>query len=211
MGSLVRLFRGAVVALALPSIASADLTALGYLSYSVTVPGRSAEFDITNQTGANSTPFPDITWPAITPVPFTITSLLVDFNDGSSTTYGSSYFTLGPDGLSLFGNTLDISGSNPQPTMAFLTGTIPGSLIHLNIGGLWAPIPPAVLVDSAGGTPALANSGGGCSNGGTGCLQDGDLTVLYAATQSAPEPSFGALLLVALAACAAATGIQQRL
>jgi hypothetical protein len=93
--------------------ASADQTPFGYLSYDVTVPGMTAAFDITYQTGPNSKPFPDPTWPVATPLP--ITSLTVDFNSGSSTVFGPAYFTLVAGGLSWFGNSLDISGGNPEP------------------------------------------------------------------------------------------------
>ena len=51
------------------AIASADmLLPVGYVSYDVTVPPNSARFDITNNTGANFTPFPDSTWPVATVV-----------------------------------------------------------------------------------------------------------------------------------------------
>lgn len=125
---------GSIALLACPAMASADMIPPGYLSYDQTAPGLSAQFDITNQTRPNSTAFPDTTWPVATPVSFAITSLIVDFNDGSMTMFGSSYFTVGPDGLSLFGNSLDISGSNPQPTAAILAGAINCSTFTLSQG-----------------------------------------------------------------------------
>lgn len=186
-----------IAILACSAIASADLIPFGYLSYDVTASGLSAAFDITNQTGPNSTAFPDSTWPVTTPVSFTITSLTVDFNDGSATMFGPSYFTLGPDGLSLFGNALDISGSNPQPTEAILEGTINGSPITLNDGSIWAVAPPFALVNSARtGNPVIVDPIGLCNSGpATGCLQDGDLAVIYAAAQPVPEPTTWVLVL----------------
>jgi hypothetical protein len=184
---------GSIALLACSLIASADpadLIPLGYLSYDVTVPGASAVFDITNQTGPNSTPFPDPTWPVVTPVSFHISGLTVDFNDGSSTVFGPSYFTLAPDGLSLNGSSIDISGGNPQPTQAVLAGTINKSQITLNDGSIWAVVPPFALANSTGtGNPQLVHPAGGCISGPpTGCLQDGDFAVVYVAANPVPEP-----------------------
>lgn len=191
---------GSIALLACSRIASADLIPFGYLSYDVTVPGLSATFDITNQTGPNSTPFPDTTWPVVTAVSFRISSLTVDFNDGSTTVFGPSYFTLGPDGLSLFGSSLDISGSNPQPTEAVLAGTISNSQITLNDGSIWAVAPPFALANSTGaGNPVIVDPAGICSSGpSTGCLQDGDLAVIYVAAQPVPEPATWMLLLTGI-------------
>ena len=203
---------GSIAMFAWSAIASANEIPLGYLSYDVTVPGVSAEFDITNQTGPNSTPFPDSTWPVVTPVSFKITSLTVDFNNGSSTVFGPSYFTVGPDGLSLFGNTLDISGSSPQATEAILEGTINGSPITLNDGSVWTVSPLALVNSTDTGNPLIVDSTGPCSTGTpTGCLQDGDLAVIYAAAQPVPEPSTWTLLLAVGLAFLTIRTIQQRL
>jgi hypothetical protein len=190
---------GSIALLACSAIASADLIPLGYLSYDETVPGLSAQFDITNQTGSNFTLFPDTTWPVATPVSLTVTSLTVDFNDGSNTVFGPSYFTLGPDGLSLFGNSLDITGSNPQPTEALLEGSINRSAITLNDGSMWA-VTPLALANSAGtGNPVIVDPTGPCSTGpATGCLLDGDLAVIYVAVQPVPEPATWMLLLTGI-------------
>lgn len=181
---------GSIALLACSPLASAALIPLGYLSYDVTVPGLSSQFDITNQTGANSTPFPDSTWPVANPVSFAITSLTVDFSDGSTTVFGPSYFTLEPDGLSLFGNSLDISGSNPQPTEAILSGTIDNSTLRLNDGSKWTVTSPPTLVNLTGsGNPVLMDSTGICGSGPSlGCLQDGDLDIISVAAQPVPVP-----------------------
>jgi hypothetical protein len=199
-GPFIRSLFASIALLALPVIACANVIPLGYLSYDVTVPGQSAQFDITNQTGPNSTPYPDQTWPVASSIPFTITSLTVNFNDGSTSTFGPSYFTLGPDGLSLFGNAFDISGSNPQPTGVTLAGTIPGSTFLLNDSSVWAPISPPALTDLTGAVnPSIFDATGPCSSGPpAGCLQDGDLVVIAAQAVAVPEPSTAALLLVVL-------------
>jgi hypothetical protein len=197
---------GSLALLVCSLIASADLIPVGYLSYNVTVPGALAEFDIANQTGPNSTTFPDTTWPVATAVPFKISSLTVDFRDGSSTMFGPSYFTLGPDGLSLDGSSIDISGSNPQPTEAVLAGTFTNSNFALNDAFLvGVVVPPGALANSTGtGNPAIVHPAGSCSSGpSTGCLQDGDLAVIYVAAKVGPpvpepaswEPAIWILLL----------------
>jgi hypothetical protein len=175
------------------AVASANQIPFGYLSYDVTVPGTTAKFDITNQTGPNSTPFPDPTWPVATPVSLTITSLTVDFNNGSSTVFGPSYFTLGADGLSFFGSSLDVSGSNPQPTEAILVGTFDASTITLNDGTFWTISPLSFANSTGSGNPEIVDPSGPCSTGVTpGCLQDGDLAVIYAkAQQTVPAPPLG--------------------
>jgi hypothetical protein len=182
---------GSLALLACSLVASADPTDLipvGYLSYDVIVPGASAEFDITNQTGPNSSL--DGTWPVVSPVSFNISSLTVDFSDGSSTVFGPSHFTVGPDGLSLFGPGVDISGSNPQPTEAVLAGTVSHRFFTLYDGSIWVTRPPFALANSTGtGNPLLVHPAGSCSGPSTGCLQDGDLAVIYvAASPAVPEP-----------------------
>src|SRR5215472_2228103 len=77
------------------SAAQATPIPLGFISWDVTVPGSFGQFDIVNQTGPNSSP---PTWPVSTEVQFNSLSLVVDFSDGSTTTFDSSYFTLNPDG-----------------------------------------------------------------------------------------------------------------
>ncbi len=78
---------------------------IGFMSYDV-VGTNEAQFDVTNQTGINSSTFPDMTWPVTTPVPLLVTSLVVNFQSGPPQTFGPGYFTLNPDGLSLDGTPL---------------------------------------------------------------------------------------------------------
>ena len=148
---------------------------IGYMSYDVT--GQNiAQFDFSNQTGPNSSPFPDMTWPVTTPVPLTITSLVVNFMSGPPQTFGPGYFTLAPDGLSLDGTPL--STLNPMVS-ATLTGTFSVTNLTLNDGSKITILPNFTLFLS---DPS-------------GTLQDGDFAVLYASyTSPVPEPATLAVL-----------------
>src|SRR5689334_214428 len=104
------------------SAAWAADTPIGYVSWDVTAPGSTGQFDISNQTGPNSSLSPDTTWPVSTTVNLSGLSLHVDFSDGSSRTFDSSYFTLSVDGISFNGSPIPIGGVNPLPVDATLTG-----------------------------------------------------------------------------------------
>src|ERR1700730_12715596 len=78
--------------------ARASIIPIGFVSWDVNFPGNAGQFDISNETGPNSTPFPDTTFPVLTSVDLGSLALTVDFANGSSRTFGSSYFTLGFDG-----------------------------------------------------------------------------------------------------------------
>src|ERR1700730_8104606 len=112
-----------VAALFVSSMAFGALIPIGFINWNVHAPGSAGSFDIINQTGPNSTAFPDTTWPVVTPVSLGSLSLLVDFTNGTSHTYPSSYFTLAADGLSWNGGDIPIGGANPLPKDATLTGT----------------------------------------------------------------------------------------
>jgi hypothetical protein len=174
-----------VLALGLANVASAGLLTVGYISYDVTLPGSTAEFDIVNLTGPNSTPFPDPTAPIVTPVNLSSLSLTVDFSDGSTVVYGSSYFTLAPDGLSFDGSVIPIGGANPQPTDATLTGTFSTTTVTLNDGSIQTISPTFSATILPSSPPNLA---------------DGDLGIISATTTTVsgvPEP--GAVILLATA------------
>lgn len=152
---------------------------LGFISYDVTIPGSFAQFDITNETGVNSTFPPDPTFPVDTAVSFSNLSLTVEFSDGSTSVFGSSYFT--PTGAGSFnGGAIAIGGSLPDPIMATLTGHLSPTL--LDVAGtptsVSSTFDAAVIVDSP--------------------LQDGDLAIINAeraAAATVPEPSTLTLLL----------------
>src|SRR5689334_19169641 len=81
----------------LPVAWAADIP-ISYLSWDVTAPGLSGQFDLSNQTGPNASLSPDATLPVSTTVNFSNLSLRVDFSDGTSQTY-PSYFSLSADGI----------------------------------------------------------------------------------------------------------------
>lgn len=149
--------------------ALADPINLGFVSYDITGT-NTASFDIYNLTGPNSL---DPDFPAATSLSFLDLSLVVDFGGGQTETFGSSYFTLGADGLSFNGNSLLTSIGSPLGLSgaigATLTGVISNSVFTLTDGSTVMVIPTfsATISDPSG-------------------LQDGDLAVI--AVQS-PEPS----------------------
>ena len=119
--NLLTLLATALTVGLVPRLALADPVPLGYLIWDVTDPGVSGEFDIVNQTGANSSG--DGTWPVTTDLPFTGLSLTVSFSDGSTSAFGDTYFTLAPDGLSFDGAPIAI-GAGVLPTGSMLTGQL---------------------------------------------------------------------------------------
>src|SRR5215472_5939497 len=66
---------------------------IGLITYHINIPGSTASFDISNQTGPNSSVFPDMTFPVTTSVNLTSLGLTVHFSDGSVVTEPSTYFT----------------------------------------------------------------------------------------------------------------------
>lgn len=180
--------------------ACAALIPIGYLSYDVTLPGVSVEFDVTNQTGPNSSLFPDPTWPVVSSVPLSIAAFTVNFSDGSNQSLSPGYFTLGSDGLSWFGDSIDISGNKPQPTFASLTGTFGMLTITLNDGSGTFIAPSSFTNAKGSAAPTVVDPAGTCSVPGAGCLQDGDLAVIYA--NAVPEPAMGPLLAAVFLAAA---------
>ncbi|HWC97004.1 MAG TPA: hypothetical protein VG456_09650, partial [Candidatus Sulfopaludibacter sp.] len=69
---------------AFATMASASLLNVGYISYDVTAPGSTASFDIVNQTGPNSTAFPDTSFPISTSVHLSSLILVVHFSDSTT-------------------------------------------------------------------------------------------------------------------------------
>lgn len=151
--------------------ASADSIPVGIFSYDVTGL-NTLQFDITNQTGPNSSPFPDTTFPVTSSVFLSSLSMTVNFANGTTQTFGSSYFTLGPDGLSFSGNPLSTLNAI---TNATLTGKFSTTTFNLNNG-------TSVTV-AQGFTVTITDPTGGP-------LQDGDFGIIYATTgtSTTPEP-----------------------
>src|ERR1035437_7565617 len=112
------------------AVAYAGDIPVGFVSYDF-IGGGLAQFDIANQTGPNSSIFPDQTWPVSNSISLGSLSLTVFYTGGGQFTYGSGYFTLEPDGLSWAGPQV------PDSTLfssATLTGTFNPTLFDLNDG-----------------------------------------------------------------------------
>jgi len=180
------LFALLAVSALLPALVRADpLPApvpIGYFSWDVTHPGVSGQFDIVDLTGDNSSG--DESWPVFTAVSLSDFSLVVHFTDGSSSTFGNSYFTLSADGYSFDGAAFPIGGASPMPTDALLTGTF---------GPLAATLFDGQPVSFAPGFSAPIDF----RDGG---LADGDLQLIEATmiTASVPEPGTVALMIAGL-------------
>jgi hypothetical protein len=151
------------------SAAQATPIPLGDIQWDVTVPGSFGEFDIVNETGPNSGgPFP-----VSTEVQFNSLSLVVHFSDGSTTTFGQSYFTLNPDGESLDGSSMAIGGTSPLPTSAILTGDLTPTTI--DVSGT------STTVNSSFDTATILPSS-------PPDLSDGDFAIINAETGVTPPP-----------------------
>ena len=148
-------------------------TAVGYVSWDVTQPGSTGQFDIVNNTGPNASVLPDLSFPIMTSVNLENLTLSVDFSNGSTTNFGSSYFTLGADGLSLIGSPIEIGGTNPQPTQATLTVDFSPLTVTLTDGS-------AQNIEAAFSATILPSSPPN--------LSDGDLAVIFAISASGPPP-----------------------
>jgi hypothetical protein len=147
--------------------------AVGYISYDVTG-ANVAQLDIANLTGPNDSA--DSSFPVATSVSLSNLSLTVDYAGAGSETFGSSYFTLGSDGLSFNGDQLSTLSGDPTglggAIGATLTGHFSTTTFALNYGFVQHNV---VSRFSA----TISDPGG---------LQDGDLAVIYAAAP-VPEPS----------------------
>lgn len=174
---------------ALPAGAQAGPVPIGYLAWDVTVPGSAGQFDIVNQTGPNASG--DSTWPVLTPVALTGLALSVSFSDGTTSNFGSSYFSLSADGLSFDGGVIAIGAGRALPTTATLTGLFGVADVMLFDG-------TTTRLEPAFSTTIALRSGG---------LVDGDLQIVYAsgtAVAAVPEPATYGLILIGLAALALA-------
>lgn len=164
-----------------PHASPSSAIPVGIFSYDVTGL-NTLQFDITNETGPNSSVFPDTTFPVSSSIFLSSLSLTINLTDGTTETFGSSYFTLGPDGLSFSGNPL--STLNPIAS-ATLTGTFSTTTFHLNDG-----------------TTVTVNQGFKVTiTDASGTLQDGDFGVIYATTSTTtvPEPETWTLMGTGLA------------
>lgn len=185
-GLIRRPIAAAAVALATSlawSAAQAAPIPLGDIQWDVTVPGSFGQFDIVNETGLNSSP-PD--FPVDTPVQFASLGLVVHFSDGTTESFGQSYFTLDPVSGSLDGSPIAIGGVSPQPTSAILTGQLTPTLIDVN----GTPTTVDSSFDTATILPSMPPN-----------LSDGDFAIINAepASVTVPAPPIGFGLPVFLA------------
>ena len=184
----------ALVAASAPR-AAASTIGIGFWSWDVIAPGSNGQFDITNVTGSNATALSDFAdFPVVSDVNLSSLSLAVDFSDGSSATFGSSYFTLAADGLSFNGGAIPIGGANPLPILATLTGTFSPLTLTLFDGSTETILP--------GFTSVLAAPTGGTLDEGASAAINADT-----GTTPVPEPSSMMLLWTGLAGFA---GSQRR-
>jgi hypothetical protein len=142
---------------------------LGDIQWDVIIPGSFGEFDIVNETGPNS----GGAFPVSTEVQFNSLSLVVHFSDGSTTTFGPSYFTLNADGESLDGSPIAIGGTSPVPTEAILTGDLTPTTIVMS----GTPTTVNSAFDTATITPSSPPN-----------LADGDFAIIDAETGVTPPP-----------------------
>src|SRR5271165_3330946 len=95
-----------VAVAACTATAKAGSIPVGYISWDVDFPANAGEFDIVNETGPNSSVFPDTTFPITNILSLSSLGLVVHFNNGSTVVESSSYFSLSPDGESFNGTPL---------------------------------------------------------------------------------------------------------
>lgn len=167
--------------LAAAPAASADVN-MGYLSYDA-VGGGTAEFDIVNNTGANSSG--DASFPVTTPVSLSNLSLMLTFSGGATETLGPSYFTLNADGLSWDGTPESMTAGPPAGFGGAISATLTGMFDTTSL----------TLFD--GSTITIDPSFSATISDPSG-LKDGDLALITASAggvvPTVPEP--GSFLLV---------------
>ena len=182
-----------LVAITLGGTCFADTIDLGFIQF-IEGSDTTAGFNILNETGLNASVFPDISFPVVTPVPFSSPDLFINFADGSAEEFppASGYFTLSPiDNLSYTGQQLAGLFTNPISS-AILAGTFEASTVTLNDGSI-VGIEPSFTVLVMDADPS--------SN-----LQEGDFGLITATTTgtvvATPEPSMEILLACGLAGLA---------
>ncbi len=173
--------------LAVAATAATTTVPVGTVNFDLTGLPGTATVDIANQTGPNSSTPPDTTFPVTTSVGLTSLGLTLNFTGGFSESFGSSYFTLAPDGLSFNGNTVSIS---TPVVSAVVTGDFANTAWTLNNGSTFTASPSftATITDPSG------------------TLASGDFAVIYGSSgpppPPVPEPATWILLLGGLAGLA---------
>ena len=176
---------GALLLVALFLFSSVGLAAnipIGFIVWDLPTDGMGA-FDIVNMTGSNSSPFPDMTFPMLTPIDLSNLDLNVTFTDLSTIEYlpEFGYFTPVPfDPTSFDGNQFSIA-SGILPTTATLTGTYSPLSVSLTDGSSGTILP--------GFTATIDFNPSG--------LAEGDFKIFeadYTASSTIPEPGTWLLL-----------------
>ncbi|HWO32347.1 MAG TPA: PEP-CTERM sorting domain-containing protein [Candidatus Acidoferrum sp.] len=167
----------AVVAL-FSAMAFGTSVPVGIVSYDVTGTGT-FQFDITNQTGPNS----GADFPVTNTIFLSSLNLTVNLSNGTTETFGSSYFTLNPDGISFSGNPLS---TLIPATSATLTGNFSTTTFNLNNG---------TSVTVVQGFRVTLTDPSGTLNDGDSALIVGNTT-----TATTPEPETLTLMGTGLAA-----------
>lgn len=158
----------------------ADVINLGFIKFDEG--SSTAAFAISNNTAANASPFPDASFPVVTPVSFANLTLFVNFADGTAQQFDSYNGQAEPDFA-----TKPISS-------AILTGTFGASDLLLNNGTAVTIDPSLFAIITAAGP--------------SGVITPSDFGLIQATTtlpSQVPEPS-----MVILGACGLAAIVLRR-
>jgi hypothetical protein len=156
----------------------ADTIDLGFVQL-ISGSGPTAGFNIRNETGQDSSAFPDVSFPVTTSLAFSDLTLVVNFADGAAEEFDPSadYFSTAGVGQEDF----DLA-TNPIES-AFLLGTVGANALTLNNGSNVTISPDFVLIIT---DPAGSN------------LRIGDFALISASTVATPEPALGGILAAGL-------------
>ena len=162
---------------ALAAAANSATVPAGTVNFNLTGLPGTATVDIFNQTGPNSTAFPDTTWPVSTSISLSSLGLTLNFVGGTSQVFGPSYFTLAGDGLSFNGATISISTA---VNSAVLSGSFNPTTWTLNDGSTFTASPhfTATINDTSG------------------TLADGDFALIVGTSGNPVVPEPGTWLMV---------------
>ena len=153
--------------LAAPAFASSIPVGYAVVDIFSGAPTSAFEFDIWDLSGPNNSLPPD--FPVTNQINLNLWSLVVTFNDLTTQSFGPSYFTLQPDGLDWTGTVESFPNSNP-PVSATITGAFATTSFDVYGSGTVTVLPDFTvsIMDSP--------------------LQDQDNGVIYATTETIPEP-----------------------